>query len=114
MECCTDVYSVRQCSISLYFTYLSAVFSWSYSKQAGYRMNGYARKVKKFSTDFYIAIRMYMAKHVVCNITKLLLCTNPIPNATWHKKIKLMCKKYYNLSHYRKLRLLGACAYYSK
>ena len=88
-----DVYSVRQCSISLYFTYLSAVFNWSYSKQAGYRMNGYARKVKKFSTDFYIAIMMYMAKHVVCNITKLLLCTNPIPNVTQHKKNKVYVQK---------------------
>ena len=66
--------------------------SWSYSKQAGYRMNGYTGKPKKFSTDFCIVIMMYMVKHIICNIIKLLLSTNPIPNVTWCKNKAYMHK----------------------
>ena len=47
--------------------------------QAGNKMN---RRIETLETlnKLHIAVVMYLAKHIICNITKLLLSTNPIPN----------------------------------
>ena len=51
----------------------------------------------KNSQQTYIAIVMYMSKHIIWSITKLLWSNNPIPNVIQYKRIRLMCTKYCNL-----------------